>query len=51
MWNCSDGVAICCSFCGCEINSNYDEHTPSTDDEKEIISYYSTSRKVTSTQE
>ena len=35
-----DGVVLCCSFCGCKIYSNYNEHPPSTDDEKEIISYY-----------
>ena len=29
-----------CSFCGCKIYSNYNEHPPSTGDEKEIISYY-----------
>ena len=35
-----DGVVLCCSFCGCKIYSNYNEHPSSTDDEKEIISYY-----------
>ena len=33
-----DGVVLFCSFCGCKINSNYNEHPPRTDDEKEIIS-------------
>ena len=35
-----DGVVLFCSFCGCKIYSNYNEHLPSTDDEKEIISHY-----------
>ena len=35
-----DEVALFCNFCGCKIYSNYNEHPPSTDDEKEIISYY-----------
>ena len=34
------GVVLFCNFCGCKIHSNYNEHPPSTDDEKEIISYY-----------
>ena len=35
-----DGVVLFCSFCGCKIYSNYNEHPPSTSDEKKIISYY-----------
>ena len=35
-----DGVALFCSFRGCKIYNNYNEHPPRTDDEKEIISYY-----------
>ena len=35
-----DWVVLFCSFCGCKICSNYNEHPPSTDDEKEVISYY-----------
>ena len=35
-----DGVVLFCSFCGRKIYTNYNEHRPSTDDEKEIISYY-----------
>ena len=34
-----DGVVLFCSFYGCKIYSNYNEHPPSTGDEKEIISY------------
>ena len=35
-----DEVALFCNFCGCKIYNNYNEHSPSTDDKKEIISYY-----------
>ena len=35
-----DGLVLLCSFGGCEIYGNCNEHPPSTDDEKEIISYY-----------
>ena len=35
-----DGLILFCSFCGCRIYSNYNEHPPSTGDEKEIISYH-----------
>ena len=35
-----DRVVLFCSFCGCKIYSNCNELPPSTDDEKEIISYY-----------
>ena len=35
-----DGVALFCNFCGCKTYNNYNEHPSSTDDEKEIISYY-----------
>ena len=34
------GVALFCNFCGCKVCNNYNEHPPSTDDEKEMISYY-----------
>ena len=34
-----DGVVPVCSFCGCKIYNNYNEHPPSTGDEKEITSY------------
>ena len=33
-----DGVVLFCSFCECQIYSNYNEHPPSANDEKEIIS-------------
>ena len=36
MW---DGVVLFCSFYECKIYSNK-EHSPSKNDEKEIISYY-----------
>ena len=42
-----DGVVPFCSFSGCKIYTNYNEHPPSTDDEKEIISF----RKVASAQQ
>ena len=35
-----DEVALFCNFCGCKIYNNYNEYSPSTDDKKEIISYY-----------
>ena len=35
-----DGVELICSFCGCKIYNNYNEHLPRTDDERETISYY-----------
>ena len=41
-----DGVVLNCSFCGCKIYSNYNEHPPNADDEKGI-----TSCEVTSTQQ